>query len=125
MKMSYVEKNEPGSETALFDEMAGVFARACSMYHDGLETEAMKMAGALLPDLFSRWSRVSHLDAVEKRNRIVSLFIEEGKRVGEPDLVNKIIFARMNSREALHRTACEYLSGGGLVGKISVVESGR
>jgi hypothetical protein len=125
VRTSYAGLSEPDAEKALFDEMAGVFARACSMYHDGLETEAMRMVGSLLPDLFSRWSRVSCLDASERHNRIVSLFVEEGRKVGEPDLVNKIIFARMNSREAMRRTACEYLSGGGLVGKISMVESGR
>jgi hypothetical protein len=112
----------PDAEKALFDEISGVLARACEMYHDGMEKEAMRMAGALLPDLFSRWSKVSPLASAEKRSRIISLLVEEGKRAGEPDLVNKIIFSRMNSRAARHRTVCEQISGGGLVGNISIVD---
>jgi hypothetical protein len=112
---------ESAVETALFEEMAGVLKRACAMHHEGLETEAIQMAGALLPDLFERWSRLCPLNASEKRSRIISLLIEEGKKAGEPDLVSKIIFSRMNSRAALRKTACEYLSCGGLSGSINLV----
>jgi len=102
-----------------WERVAESFRRACSLYHRGKETEAMSLAGEELPPLIAQWSRTSPLGGNAKRHRLISLFMEEGKRVGEMALLQKMLFAHMSAQAQATRNARAVMLGeSGLAGTI-------
>jgi hypothetical protein len=112
------------SETMALDDqewerVAESFRRACSLYHRGKEAEAMSLASEELPPLIAQWSQTSRLGGNAKRHRLISLFMEEGKRVGEMALLQKMLFAHMSAQATATRNARAVMLGeSGLAGTI-------
>ena len=72
-----------------------------------------------LPSLIADWSEGSGLDGSSRKRRLLSLFMEEGRRVGEISLLQKMISAEMNVQSALTRNARSYyFREGGFSGSI-------
>lgn len=107
-----------------WEQVAQSFRRACSLYHKGREDEAMSLAAEELTPLIGEWSRSSPLGGSAKRHRLISLFMEEGRRVGEMALLQKMLFAHMSAQAAVTRNArALFLGDSGLAGSISLSES--
>ena len=110
-------------ENLAWISLAESFRRACSLYHEGFESDAMKLAQDELPQLIAQWSNASSLAGGEKRQRLISLFIEEGRRIGEVSLVQKMLSAHINAQAFQNRKTREMLvSGVGMVGGIIVTK---
>lgn len=103
--------------------LADAFRRACALYHKGRESEAMKIAREELPGLIDQWSEASGMNAATRRIRLMSMFVEEGRKVGEIALAQKMLSAYMSSQALSNRMAKEMLkSNHGFVGGIRLVE---
>jgi hypothetical protein len=103
--------------------LADAFRRACALYHKGRESDAMKIAHEELPELIDQWSEVSGMNVATRRIRLMSMFVEEGRKVGEVALAQKMLSAYMSSQALSNRKAKEMLqSGQGFVGGIRLVQ---
>ncbi len=104
-----------------WEQVAAAFRRACALYHRGMENEAMTLAGDELTPLISEWSSKSPLSGSAKRHRLISLFMDEGRRVGEMALLQKMLGAHMSAQVVAKRNARAFLMGNsGLSGSISI-----
>lgn len=99
--------------------------RACSMYHAGNSSDAGELIRASLPGMIDRWNRLSPLSGEEKKRRLFSLFIEEGRRAGEPALAQKLLVQHMRVQEARNLRTRQILSSAGpMVETIRLMEEG-
>jgi hypothetical protein len=113
----------PGSiEREAWGSVVEMFRRACSLYHGGHREEALEMVSGELPQLVNRWSDSSPLAPLEKRRRLIEMFMSEGRRLGESALVERILFAHMRERDRMECNVRSVLTGGGLHGSITLVE---
>jgi len=93
------------------------------MYHKGLEADAMTLASEELPPLIEVWSHTCALSSSAKRHRLISLFMEEGRKVGEMAILQKMLFAHMSAQATATRNArALLLHESGLAGSIRLRE---
>jgi hypothetical protein len=109
--MKIFEMNAPSDlvDVQAWSEIAATFRRACVLHHDGFESEALDLLNSGLPALIGQWSRNSSLGSVQKKRRLMAMFIDEGRRVGEVTLVNKMLTARMNTQALENQATKEIL----------------
>jgi hypothetical protein len=106
-----------------WNEIAVALRRACTLYQAGDEADAMTMAKSRLPELIGRWSDACGLSATAQKQRLMSLFADEGRRAGEPSLIYKMLHARQTTMDTLNRQARDLLlSGSALRGAIHLRE---
>lgn len=107
--------------------LSDTFRHACSLYHNGKEADAMRLAQEQLPALIEQWSEASHLSGSARRLRLMSMFVEEGRKVGESALAQKMLSSYMSSQALLNRRTKEMLQKGntirtsGLTGGIRLI----
>ena len=107
-----------GTEELAWVNLCMTFRRACALYHKGDSREALRVASAELPALIERWGELSGLGGSARRLRLMSMFVEEGRKAGEGALAQKMFYAYTNSRDELNRETREILKMGGLSGGI-------
>ncbi len=124
MNSSVVQFEGGVDERAAWARVAAAFRKACSLYHDGRESEAMNMAAAELSPLVEAWSAACPLSGAAKKQKLVALFMDEGRRSGETELIEKMLSARIGTRAAVARDARAFLvNAGSLKGAIVLREA--
>jgi hypothetical protein len=108
-----------GTEELAWVNLCMTFRRACALYHKGDSHAALRIASEELPALVEHWGELSGLNGSARRLRLMSMFVEEGRKAGEGALAQKMFYAYTNSRDELNRETREILrTGGGLSGGI-------
>jgi hypothetical protein len=111
-----------GTAELAWVNLSDSFRRACALYHEGREAEAMQLARDELPELLEQWSAVCNLDGHARRLRLMSMFVEEGRKVGESSLAQKMLASHMTSQARLASRTRELLrNGGSLTGGIRLL----
>lgn len=111
-----------GTAELAWVNLSDSFRRACALYHEGRQAEAMRLAREELPELVGQWSSVCNLDGTARRLRLMSMFVEEGRKVGEGSLAQKMLASHMSSQAVLVSRTRELLrKGTSLAGGIRLV----